>query len=444
MIDFPKHLYTDVRVEEVVDTRIRFKRGKLREQKTRRNKGAFIRVFDGKRWYYGAVTDLARLQRHVDGIAAMATPTEGIENHPVVKAMEVHKSEDLDFEKDSVTKVPIESKRQVVEGILTLTDDKAIVNTDAFYADKRTVKKFHSSKGAAITFDMETAGVNLTMDIAHGEKKDRMNVSKATNNFKDLEDIEDYFAAEIAKNVDYVKRAVPAESGEYPILLSPLATGIFTHESFGHKSEADFMIGDETMKKEWSIGKEIGPETLSIIDDGNVAGSGFTPYDDEGSAAKKTYLIKTGKLAGRLHSAQTSAALQEELTGNARAVDFTFEPIVRMTTTYIEKGETPLEEIIRGIDKGYFIDTVKHGSGMSTFTLAPARAYRIEKGEIKEPVRISVVTGSVFETLTHVEKLSSEFELLSFVGGGCGKMEQFPLPVGFGGPYTLVSKLKVQ
>ncbi len=444
MISFPKHLYTDVRIEEIVDTRIRFKRKKLREQKTRRNKGAFIRVFDGERWYYGAVTDLGKLQSHVDELAAMATPVEGIEEHPVVKALEANERKEIRFEKDSVTNIPLDKKRGLLEEVLSFADDEAIVNTDAFYVDNRTVKKFFSSKGADLTFDKETTGIGITLDIAHGEKKDRMSTSKAKSRFKDLKDAKGYFAEEIEKDVDFVKRAMPVEGGEHPVLFSPLATGVFTHESFGHKSEADFMIGDETMKREWSIGKEIGPEILSIVDDGGVEGSGLTPFDEEGTAAKKTHLIKEGRLAGRLHSALTSASLQEEPTGNARAVDFTFEPIVRMTTTYIEKGETPLQEIIQSMDKGYLVDTIKHGSGMSTFTIAPARAYRIENGEIKEPVKISVVTGSVFETLAHVEKLSSEFELLSFVGGGCGKMEQFPLPVGFGGPYTLVSKLKVQ
>lgn len=183
---------------------------------------------------------------------------------------------------------------------------------------------------------------------------------------------------------------------------------------------------------------------LNIVDDGTVIGNGYTPYDDEGTKGKKTYIIKNGKLTGRLHSAVTSAALEEPLTGNARAVNFEFEPIVRMTTTYIEKGSRPLKDIISEIDNGIYVETVKHGSGMSTFTMAPARAYKIENGKITTPVKVSVITGSVFETLAEVDAVSEEFELMSFVGGGCGKMEQYPLPVGFGGPYTRVRKLTVQ
>jgi len=204
------------------------------------------------------------------------------------------------------------------------------------------------------------------------------------------------------------------------------------------------MVGDETMKAEWALGKIIGRDLLTIVDDGLVPGNGYTPYDDEGTKGKKTYIVKNGKLTGRLHSAATSAALEEPLTGNARAVNFQFEPIVRMTTTYIEKGDRPLKDIIAEIDKGIYVETIRHGSGMSTFTMTPSRAYMIENGRITTPVKVSVITGSVFETLAEVDAVSQEFELLSFIGGGCGKMEQYPLPVGFGGPYIRVRKLNVQ
>ena len=95
----------------------------------------------------------------------------------------------------------------------------------------------------------------------------------------------------------------------------------------------------------------------------------------------------------------TAAALEEAPTGNARALNFEFEPIVRMTTTYIDKGTTPLKDIIEGIKFGVFVDTIKHGSGMSTFTIAPSRAYKIENGKITKPIKLSVITGNVFKTL---------------------------------------------
>ena len=60
------------------------------------------------------------------------------------------------------------------------------------------------------------------------------------------------------------------------------------------------------------------------------------------------------------------------------------------------------------------------------------------------PVQISVLTGSVFETLGLIDGLTRDVHMLSFVTGGCGKLEQANLPVGFGGPYVRVSSMNVQ
>ena len=95
-------------------------------------------------------------------------------------------------------------------------------------------------------------------------------------------------------------------------------------------------------------------------------------------------------------------------------------------------------------EKGYYVKTIRHGSGMSTFTIAPSVAYEIVGGKLGRPVQISVISGNVFETLGLIDGLTKDAEILSFVTGGCGKMEQYPLPVGFGGPFVRVSSMNVQ
>lgn len=198
------------------------------------------------------------------------------------------------------------------------------------------------------------------------------------------------------------------------------------------------------MIEEWAIGSKVGSSILNIIDTGKLEGSGYVPYDDEGTKSKETYLIKDGILSGRLHSAYTAGNLKEDLTGNSRALNFEFEPIVRMTTTYIGAGTQTKEEIFEGVKEGIYIEDIKHGSGMSTFTIAPARSYMIRDGKIAEPVKISVITGNVMKTLNEIDAVSNKVEIESFGTGGCGKMDQMPLPVGFGGPYVRVNGINVQ
>ena len=79
-----------------------------------------------------------------------------------------------------------------------------------------------------------------------------------------------------------------------------------------------------------------------------------------------------------------------------------------MTTTYIEGGDMDFDQLIAPIPKGYFIKTIRHGSGMSTFTIAPHLAYEIVDGRLGRPVQISVLTGSVFETLGLIDGLTRE------------------------------------
>lgn len=444
MVRFPDNLYTDVRIEDVYETTIHYKKTELQEERIRTTEGAFIRIYDGKRWYYSAITDVKNIQKEIDKLASMAIPDKAIGENPIVKNFEVNKDDTLRFEQCSLRDIDLKKKRKRLKSVLKLMDDETIVHHETRYVDKHIKKTFYSSKGSDLHFDKQFCGIRVDMEMSYADNRDRFSASKAGIRFDELKEIDTFLKEEIDKNVEFIKQCEPVEGGDYPVLLSPEAAGVFTHESFGHKSEADFMVGDDTMKEAWAIGKTIAPRHLSIVDHGEIDGNGFTPYDDEGSRARKTYLIKDGILSGRLHSVATATELNDNPTGNARAVNFEFEPIVRMTTTYIEKGDTPLKDIIAGIDEGIYIDKINHGSGMSTFTIAPSRAYKIEKGHITTPVQISVVSGSVFKTLGKVEALSEEFELLSFVGGGCGKMEQYPLPVGFGGPYTLVGSLKVE
>lgn len=445
MIQFRHGFYADVRTEDRSRTTITYKSGALEEMKTRVERRAFIRVYDGKMWYYSSVTDLAHLQKTLDGLYDAATPNADIQNDPVVRRFERNRDTLLSFADSSVRDIPSKDKQALLLSYLPLlSEDSCITMPRGTYLDRNSLFRFRSSLGADITYDYQTCGLSFSCDMTEGEKKFSGHWQKGATRFDELKGLDDEIRAAMAEQTAFMRNSVPVTPGKYTVVLSPEAAGVFAHESFGHKSESDFMLSDETMRDEWQLGKIVGSPILSIAECGSVPGCGYVPYDDEGTKARRNYLIKDGKLVGRLHNAQTAAVLDEPTTGNARAIDCTFEPIVRMTTTYIEGGDMDFDELIAPIKKGYFIKTIKHGSGMSTFTIAPNLAYEITDGKLGRPVQISVITGSVFETLGLIDGLTRDVKLLSFVTGGCGKMEQMGLPVGFGGPYVRVSSMNVQ
>ena len=445
MIQFRDGFYADVRTEDRSRTTISYQGGVLMDLRVRNEQRAFLRVYDGKLWYYASVTDLAHLQETLDGLYDAATPDPNILEDPIVRRFERNRDTVLTFPDCSVRDIPTKEKQDLLLSYLPLlSEDPCITMPNGTYLDRNSLFRFQSSLGADITYDYQTCGVSLSFSMAEGEKKFSDHWQKGATRFSEIQGLEAEIRSAVAEGTNFLRNSVPVTPGKYPVVLSPEAAGVFAHESFGHKSESDFMLSDESMREEWQLGKAVGSPILSIAEWGGVPGSGYVPYDDEGTKARKNYLIKDGVLAGRLHSAQTAAALGEGLTGNARAIDCTFEPIVRMTTTYIEGGDLDFDQLIAPIKKGYFIKAIRHGSGMSTFTIAPCLAYEIVDGKLGRPVQISVLTGSVFETLGLIDGLTKNVELLSFVTGGCGKMEQMGLPVGFGGPYVRVSSMNVQ
>ncbi len=445
MYQFPEEVYSDIRIEDIDESMIAYTTGNLDQYKSRKYQAAFIRVFDGNKWFYTALTELDNIQKELDTLAEFAVRDQAISENPVVKGFEANKGKFITFDADDISKVTMEEKNKLLTKYFELLNSNEYIKTwKAIYVDRREVKKFYSSKGADLEFDSQRCGYGLMFSMAQGEKLLDQSYQQASNIFSDLEPDLNACSEKLDKCVDFMLNSKTIDPGKYTVILSPMTAGVFAHESFGHKSEADFQLGDENMKKEWTIGSLIGSKVLSIADDGNLSGCGFFPYDDEGTKARKTMLIENGALAGRLHSVNTAVSLEEEVTGNARATSFEFEPIVRMTSTYILPGDMTKEELFAGVKDGLYIEDLKHGSGMSTFTIAPSLSYRIKDGKITEPVNVSVLTGNVFETLGEIDAVSDILEIKSFVFGGCGKMEQMNLPVSFGGPYVRINNMIAQ
>ena len=243
---------------------------------------------------------------------------------------------------------------------------------------------------------------------------------------------------EMAQRVVKLLSAPQVKGGEYTVVLDPVLAGVFVHEAFGHLSESDFVYENERMREIMTLGKEFGGTELNIVDAAAIPGlRGSYKYDDEGVPATKTYLIREGKLVGRLHSRETAARMKEKPTGNARTISYRYPPIVRMTNTYIEPGVASFDEIIGDIKEGVYAKNWYGGTtSMEMFTFSAGEAYMIRNGKLAEMIRPVVLTGNVFTTLKNIDAIGNDLEMNQ--GGGCGKGEQMPLPVSNGSPHIRI------
>jgi TldD protein len=108
-----------------------------------------------------------------------------------------------------------------------------------------------------------------------------------------------------------------------------------------------------------------------------------------------------------------------------------------MTNTYIEAGEISYDDLLDELGDGILVKGSRGGMGGENFTFSAEMGYYIEDGKITKPIKNFTLTGNLFETLKNIRYCSDNVELFS-TSGGCGKREQMPLPVGFGGPYVMV------
>ncbi|MGZ3804197.1 MAG: TldD/PmbA family protein [Pseudobdellovibrionaceae bacterium] len=434
--------YCDIRVEETYETNIRINNHEVTTAVEQSSKGAFLRLRKNAQWYYSATTDLTTLQEQ---LMTLANSMELGDSTKWNRLPDNNGSfENFSYQNNNPTLIPLSEKVVLVKKYDTLSKSNPFVKSgQSVYKDMYRIKTFINSVGTFFQFDFAQCGGSILYDLADGEKKFTDHVKYYGETFDKIENESERIQKYIQESTRFLNAPL-IEPGKYRLLLSPQVTGVFVHESFGHMSEADGMLGDPQAKEVWKLGKKVASEFVSIVDSGLHKGSsGYCPIDDEGFKATKTHLVKDGVLAGRLHSYDTADQMEEKPTGNARAISFEYEPIVRMTSTYIENGTTPLSELYKIAEGALLVEDFNFGTGGDLFTIAPGRIYLIKDGKPHSPLRANVISGQIFETLLNIEAIGNNFDLEHSSTGGCGKMDQFPLPVADGGPTVLVKDMQV-
>ncbi|MBU6187441.1 MAG: TldD/PmbA family protein [Synechococcales bacterium] len=260
--------------------------------------------------------------------------------------------------------------------------------------------------------------------------------------FEDLTGLDDRVASAGQRAVDALSLQ-PVKGNTYTVVIDPILSGLFVHEAFGHLSEADMVYENPELLEVMTMGRQFGDKSLQIYDGALLTGHrGSYFYDDEGTPASTTQLIQDGILVGRLHSRETAGKLGELPTGNARCLDYRYPPLVRMTNTWIEPGQTPVEDLLSGIREGVFARNWLGGmTNGEMFTFTAGEAWMIRNGTVAEAVRDVTLSGNVFSTLADIEAVGNDF--IWDESGGCGKGGQNGLPVGCGGPSLRIRNVVV-
>jgi TldD protein len=220
------------------------------------------------------------------------------------------------------------------------------------------------------------------------------------------------------------------------VILDPAMVGLLSHEAIGHTVEADFVLSGSVVKDK--IGTKVASDLVTLVDSGRseiaTNAGGTIIVDDEGVVAGRTAIIEKGILKSFLHNRESAMIFGVASTGNARAFQYSDEPLIRMRNTYIEPGDDKLNDMIRETKHGYIVKGARNGQADANgeFMFGAEEVHLIENGEVKELLRGTSISGNAFEVLQSVDMVGNEFQY-DIGTGYCGKYQ--PAKVDGGGPY---------
>jgi PmbA protein len=152
------------------------------------------------------------------------------------------------------------------------------------------------------------------------------------------------------------------------------------------------------------IGSIIASEGVSIVDDGTLQGGwGTCPFDDEGCPIQRTPIVERGVLRNFIYDTYTAMKAGVVSSGNAQRAGYWVKPQPSPNNLLFAEGKDNPEEMIKDTRTGIYVDTTigewlsNPVSGNLNATIT--HGYRIENGELGEPIKGVVVSGNFFELL---------------------------------------------
>jgi TldD protein len=420
--------YADVRIGRYINQFIITREDKLLNVVNTESYGCGIRVIAGGTWGFAAVSrvdvdDIARAAERAVAIAKANArfQTDPVQLAPVVPAGEV--SWRTPIVKNSLD-VPIKEKVDLLlsTNAAAQKNGASFVNSFLFIVNEQ--KYFASTDGSYIDQDIHRLWPNFfvtVIDAKSGKFKTRAalsapvgmgweyldarpqdKVAGITTRYKQSYDImEDVAAA--AQQAKAMHTAESVKPGKYDLVLDPTHTYLTIHESVGHATELDRVLGYEanyagtsfaTLDKWRSKSFNYGSQHVNIFADKVQPGSlGAVGYDDEGVKTMRWDLIKDGILVNYQAIRDQAHIIGEKASqGCCYADNWSSVQFQRMPNVSLAPGKAPLtpDEVIKGVENGIYI------IGAGSFSIDQQRFnfqfggqlfYEIKNGKITQMLR---------------------------------------------------------
>ena len=432
--------YCDARAETQENRSVLIDNGEIEYVRTTNDSGIGIRLIKQGAWGFCSITNPKSFDQIKDAIDESLRNSSYLKSQnqlypsPTIKEkiyFAVKQRPDL----DEITKIGFECNK-------IISDKPRIIKSIVHPWYTINSKYFTNSEGSEIlqnftdvVVDMvataHESGLTQSVNITEGGRGGIEQISKAQNSAK-----------EISQKASALIDAKPAKEEKAIVVMNPDFVSLLTHEILGHPSEADRVLGKEMA---WAggawwkgmIGEKIGSDNLNVFDDPTIKESlGWYHYDDEGVKTKKTTLVEDGVLKNHMQNRETGKIFDSPPTGNMRATNYRFIPLIRMACTCIGNGDWDVSEMISEVKNGYLISNMKIPSidmKRYNWSISCQYAQKIENGEVTNLLRDVIVMGTAPEFFQSIDACGNDFTVRPITNCGKGDPMQSMI-MGNGGP----------
>ncbi len=249
-------------------------------------------------------------------------------------------------------------------------------------------------------------------------------------------------AARLADEAAALLRADQCPSGEVDVILDSSQLALQIHESVGHATELDRILGWEAAFAGTSflpldqLGSfRYGSPLMNITADATIPGAlGTFGYDDEGTPAQSVTIVDQGIWKGVLSGRDSAALAGVPAGGMMRGDGYARMPMVRMTNVGLSPGEGTLDEIVADTKDGIYMSTNRSWSiddRRLNFQFGTETAWEIKNGKLGRTLKNPTYTGITPTFWGSLDRLAGVDEWVHWGTPNCGKGQ--PMQVGHTG-----------
>lgn len=234
----------------------------------------------------------------------------------------------------------------------------------------------------------------------------------------DFREISEEDIKEVIHKHKISQNRVKVDTGKIPVVFSGRAMGSLMIRLLSGVN------GSNVLKKisplENKIGEKIASDNITIRDNGKLDfGANTCPFDDEGCPTNNTVLVENGILKNYLVSISDEEKLNMSATGNSfkRTMfsnDIEDKPAIDSTSFVIEGNNIPDKDLLRGIKKGIYIESVmgSHTGNIPAgeYSLNIGCGYLIEDGKLTGKVMDAMISGNIYKDLMNIESIGTKLE----------------------------------